>query len=57
MWDEELRPGVYGVVAFLVVGTLYFLLHSRHKLVAQAPEEEVALIAEAQEELSRGDTD
>ena len=46
------RPGVWGVVIFLVVAILYFLFYSRHRLVAQAPEEEVALMAEAQGELA-----
>ena len=36
---------------FLVAAVLYFLLYSRKRLVAQAPEEEVALIAEARKEL------
>lgn len=45
------RPGVWGVVIFLVIAILYFLLYSRYRLVAQAPEEEVALMAGAQSEL------
>ncbi len=48
---SDYRPGVWGTSIFLVVGILYFLLYSRHHLVAQAPEEEVALIAEGIEEL------
>jgi ethanolamine permease len=50
---EDYRRAVVGVAAFVVVGVLYFLLYSRHHLVAQAPEEENALIAEAEEELAR----
>jgi ethanolamine permease len=50
--DEELRRGVWGVAAFLVVGMLYFFFYSRHRLVAQAPEEEDALIAEAEQDLA-----
>lgn len=46
------RPGVLGVAAFVVVALLYFALFSRHRLVAQAPEEEVALMVEAQKELA-----
>ncbi len=49
---EEYRPAVIGVAIFVVVGILYFLLYSRHHLVAQAPEEEEALIIQADEELA-----
>ncbi len=49
---EAYRPGVVGVAVFLAIGILYFLLYSRHRLVAQAPEEEDALIAAAEEELA-----
>jgi ethanolamine permease len=45
------RPAVVGVSLFLLVSMLYFFLYSRHHLVAQAPEEEVALMAEATREL------
>uniref|UniRef100_A0A7C5VVW7 Ethanolamine permease n=1 Tax=Thermomicrobium roseum TaxID=500 RepID=A0A7C5VVW7_THERO len=48
---QDYRPGVLGVAFFLVIAILYFALYSRHKLVAQAPEEEVALILEAEKEL------
>ncbi len=48
---EDYRPAVWGVALFLVLGVLYFLLYSRHHLVAQAPEEENALIADAEQEL------
>ena len=47
----DYRPGVWGTAVFLVVAVLYFWFYSRHHLVAEAPEEEVALIAEAQGEL------
>ena len=47
----DYRPGVWGTAVFLFVAVLYFLFYSRHHLVAEAPEEEVALIAEAQREL------
>ena len=48
----DYRPGVYGVAIFLAVSVLFFLLHSRHHLVAQAPEEETALLDEARKDLS-----
>ncbi len=48
----DYRPGVLGVAFFLVVALLYFALYSRKRLVAQAPEEEVALLLEAQKELA-----
>ena len=48
----EFRPGMYGVALFLVIGLAWFLCYSRHHLVAQAPEEEVALLSAAQRELS-----
>ena len=38
-------------MSFLVLGMVYYLLYSRHKLVAQAPEEEVALLAKHLAEL------
>jgi ethanolamine permease len=49
---EDYRPGVWGVAVFLIVAIIYYFVHSRHHLVAQAPEEEVALLAEAQKELA-----
>ncbi len=49
--DPTYLPGVYGVVVFYIVGIIYFWLYSRHKLVAESPEEEFALIASAQAEL------
>lgn len=49
--NPDYRPGVYGVAAFLVVSILYFALFTRNRLVAQAPEEEVALMEAAQKEL------
>jgi ethanolamine permease len=41
---------VWTVVAFLI-GMAYFWLYSRHRLVAQAPEEEFALIERAEQEI------
>jgi ethanolamine permease len=43
--DETLRPAVWGVAIFLGLAVLYFLLYSRHRLVAEAPEEAVARTA------------
>lgn len=37
------RPAVVGVAVFLSAAIAYFLVHSRHRLVAQAPEEKIAL--------------
>jgi ethanolamine permease len=48
----EYRYGVAGVAIFLAVAILFFWFHSRHHLVAQAPEEESALLQQAQKELS-----
>lgn len=47
----ENRPGVWGTAIFVGLMYVYYLLYSRHHLVAQAPEEEIALMAEAQREL------
>lgn len=49
--NPDYRPGVYGVAIFLLANIAYFGLFSRHRLVSQAPEEEVALMAAAQQEL------
>lgn len=48
----DYRSGVIGVAVFLAVGIAYFVIYSRHHLVAQAPEEEQALIASAAIELA-----
>jgi ethanolamine permease len=50
---EEYRPGVWGVAVWYMLGILYFALISRKTLVAQAPEEEFALIEKAQSELKQ----
>ena len=50
--EPTYQPGVLGVAVFLAVSVLYFAVYSRQRLVAQAPEEEVALIAAAQKELA-----
>jgi ethanolamine permease len=43
----DYRPGVWGVAVFLAIATLYFFLHGKNHLVAQAPEERAALISES----------
>lgn len=48
----DYRPGVWGTAVFLVVAIIYYFVYSSKHLVAQAPEEEVALMAEAQKELA-----
>ena len=50
-FQPDYRPAVVAVSLFLLVSILYFFFYSRHHLVAQAPEEEVALLAEAAREL------
>ena len=45
------RAGVVATLGILVVGYVYFWLYSRHRLVAEAPEEEFALIERAEAEL------
>ncbi len=49
--DPAYRPGVWGVAIFLGIAILYFLLYSRNKLVARAPEEENALLEKALQEI------
>jgi ethanolamine permease len=48
---ESNRPGVIGTATFLIVMIVYYMLYSRKKLVAQAPEEEAALLESATAEL------
>jgi ethanolamine permease len=42
---------VYGVAIFMALMLAYYFGYSRHRLVAQAPEEEQALIRGAEAEL------
>jgi ethanolamine permease len=49
--EPDYRPGVVGTAIFLGTCLAYYFLYSRRRLVAQAPEEEVALIAQAQSDL------
>ncbi len=48
---ESNRPAVIGTAIFFACMMLFFALYSRKKLVAQAPEEEVALVAKSEKEL------
>ena len=48
------RAGVVATVGVLAIGFIYFGLYSRHHLVAEAPEEEFALIEKAEAELDTG---
>ncbi|MDZ4780960.1 MAG: ethanolamine permease [Planctomycetia bacterium] len=51
MLSPDYLPAVLGVALFLAVAIVYFWLYSRRRLVAQAPEEEVALLQAAEREL------
>ena len=42
LWNDEYRPGVYGVLAVYLVAMTYFGIAGRHKLVF-SPEEEFAM--------------
>ena len=47
------RPPLLNVAAiFLIVALVYFAAYSSKRLVARAPEEEVALVGEAERELA-----
>ncbi len=48
---EDNRPGVIGTGIFVILMFIYYWTVSRHRLVANSPEEEHALIVEAQTEL------
>lgn len=43
-WNDDYRPGVYGVAIFYVVAVAYFAIAGRHRLVL-SPEEEFAVTA------------
>jgi len=49
--NKDYQPAIIGVAVFLAAGIGYYLVYSRHRLVAQAPEEEVALLAKHLDEL------
>ena len=50
--NQEFRPAVIGTAIFLVLCMIYYLAYSRSRLVAQAPEEEIALVTRGERELS-----
>jgi ethanolamine permease len=43
--NPDFRPAVWATAVFLIAAIVYFLAYSRTRLVAQAPEEQVALRA------------
>lgn len=45
---EDNRPGVVGTAIFVAVMFVYYWFYSRHRLVANAPEEAIALMQEAE---------
>jgi ethanolamine permease len=47
------QAGVIGVAVWYALGLLYFIVYGRHHLVAQAPEEEFALLMAATKDLER----
>jgi ethanolamine permease len=42
--NPDFRPAVWATAIFLLAAVAYFLIYSRVRLVAQAPEERVALL-------------
>ena len=52
-WNDDYRPGVYGVALFYVVAVAYFAAMGRHRLVL-SPEEEFAMSHGKPEYLSGG---
>ncbi len=51
--NPSYSKAVEGVAIWYVLGLLYFVAYGRRRLVAQAPEEEFALLIEAEKELRR----
>jgi ethanolamine permease len=43
--NSDFRPAVWATAIFLIIAIAYFMVYSRTRLVAQAPEEQVALRA------------
>jgi len=52
-WNDDYRPGVYGVALFYVIAVAYFAAMGRHRLVL-SPEEEFAMSHGKPEYLSGG---
>jgi ethanolamine permease len=48
---EDNRPGVYGTAIFVGAMFVYYWFYSRHRLVANSPEEAIALMHEAEQEI------
>jgi ethanolamine permease len=48
---EDNRPGVYGTAIFVAAMFVYYWFHSRHRLVANSPEEAIALMREAESQV------
>ena len=48
---EDNRPGVVGTAIFVGAMFLYYFFYSRHRLVANSPEEAIALMREAETEI------
>jgi ethanolamine permease len=51
--NPDYRPAVWGTCFFYLLGLAYFGLYSRNHLVAEAPEEEFAVIEAAEKEIAR----
>jgi ethanolamine permease len=51
-YGEAATFAVGGTVVVYGVGIVYFAVYSRHHLVASAPEEEAALVRQAEEEIA-----
>jgi ethanolamine permease len=51
--NPDYRPGVWATCAFYLLGLAYFGFYSRNHLVAEAPEEEFAIIRAAEQELAK----
>lgn len=48
---EDNRPGVVGTAVFVAIMFAYYWFYSRHRLVANSPEEAIALMQEAEAEI------
>jgi ethanolamine permease len=50
-YTEASQWTILATIGFILFGLAYFALYTRHRLVAEAPEEEFAVIEAAEEEL------
>jgi ethanolamine permease len=48
---EDNRPGVVGAAIFVAAMFAYYWFYSRHRLVANSPEEAIALMQDAEREV------